>query len=67
MRNKGGRSTRTEHIFNVFTEGELDEKVVVRNFRLTTLHGAIEGKIQEVDVNSIGKRVREIQNYAKSN
>ena len=43
-----GRSTVTEHIQNVFQEGELDEKVVCRNFRLTTQHGAIEGKTQEV-------------------
>lgn len=38
------RTTITEHIQNVFKEGELDEKVVCRNFRLTTQHGAIEGK-----------------------
>lgn len=31
-----GRTTITEHITNVFKEGELDEKVVCRNFRLTT-------------------------------
>jgi len=42
------RTTITEHIQNVFKEGELDEKVVCRNFRLTTQHGAIEGKTQEV-------------------
>jgi hypothetical protein len=34
-----GRSTITEHIGNVFAEGELDEKVVCRSFRLTTQHG----------------------------
>jgi hypothetical protein len=34
------------HISNVFADGELDEKVVCRNFRLTTPHGAIEGKSQ---------------------
>lgn len=31
-----GRTTITEHIANVFKEEELDEKVVCRNFRLTT-------------------------------
>ena len=36
-----GRSTITEHIANVFKEGELDEKVVCRDFRLTSLHGVI--------------------------
>jgi hypothetical protein len=38
-----GRSTITEHIANVFKEGELDEEVVCRDFRLTTSHGAVEG------------------------
>ena len=30
------KATVSEHIKNVFEEGELDEKVVVRNFRTTT-------------------------------
>lgn len=42
-----GRSTITEHIINVFTEGELDENMVCRDFRHTTQHGAIEGKTQD--------------------
>ena len=37
------RTTITEHISNIFKEGELDEKLVCRNFRHTTQHGAIEG------------------------
>lgn len=41
-----GRSTITEHLTNIFNEKELDEKVVCRNFRHTTQHGAIEGKTQ---------------------
>jgi hypothetical protein len=44
------RSTITEHISNIFVEGELVEKVVCRNIRLTTHHVAIEGKPQEKDV-----------------
>jgi len=44
------RSTITEHISNIFVEGELVEKVVSRNIRLTTHHGAIEGNTQEKDV-----------------
>jgi len=44
------RSTINEHIKNVFAEGELDEKVVVRKFRKTTQHGAMAGKTQEVEV-----------------
>ncbi len=64
-----GRSTITEHISNIFSEGELNEKVVCRNFRLTTQHGAIEGKTQEKDVKhynldviiSVGYRVKSLQ------
>jgi hypothetical protein len=43
-----GKSKKTisEHIRNIFNEGELDEIVVVRNIRTTTRHGAIEGKTQ---------------------
>jgi hypothetical protein len=32
------KSTISEHIKHIFEEGELDEKVVVRNFRITTPH-----------------------------
>lgn len=45
-----GRSTITEHISNIFKEGELDPEVVCRDFRHTTLHGAIEGKTQVSEV-----------------
>jgi hypothetical protein len=45
-----GRSTITEHLKQIFADGELDEDVVCRNFRLTTQHGAIEGKTQEKEV-----------------
>ncbi|MBK8807603.1 MAG: virulence RhuM family protein [Bacteroidales bacterium] len=63
------RSTITEHIQNVFKEGELNEEVVCRNFRHTTQHGAIEGKTQEVSVKnynldviiSVGYRVKSQQ------
>ncbi len=41
-----GRTTITEHIQNIFAEGELNEKVVCREFRHTTQHGAITGKSQ---------------------
>jgi hypothetical protein len=64
-----GRTTITEHIANVFGEGELIENVVCRNFRLTTQHGAIEGKTQEKEVKhynldviiSVGYRVKSQQ------
>ena len=36
-----GRSTINEHILNIFKEGELDEKVVCRNFRHTTLRNFV--------------------------
>jgi hypothetical protein len=63
------KSTINEHIKNVFSEGELNEKVVVRKFRITTQHGAIIGKTQEVQVNlynldviiSVGYRVKSTQ------
>lgn len=63
------KSTISEHIKNVFTEGELDEKVVVRKFRTTTQHGAIAGKTQEQEINlynldviiSVGYRVKSQQ------
>lgn len=44
------KSTISEHISNIFKEGELDESVVVRKFRITTPHGAIEGKTQSHDI-----------------
>jgi hypothetical protein len=44
------RVTITEHIKNVFSEGELEENVVCRNFRHTTQHGAIQGKTQDKTV-----------------
>jgi hypothetical protein len=45
-----GRSTITEHLKNIFSDGELDEKVVCRDFRQTTQHGAIKGKTQETQI-----------------
>lgn len=44
------KQTISEHIRNVFEEGELGERVVVRNFRTTTLHGAVEGVTQLKEV-----------------
>jgi len=63
------RNTITEHIQNVFKESELDEKVVCRDFRHTTQHGAIPGKTQEITVKyynldviiSVGYRVKSQQ------
>lgn len=66
-----GKSKKTisEHIRNIFDEGELDEQVVIRKFRTTTRHGAIEGKTQSKEVNfynldvviSVGYRVKSQQ------
>lgn len=64
-----GRTTITEHIQKVFNEGELDEKMVCREFRHTTQHGAIQGKTQEQTVRfynldviiSVGYRVKSPQ------
>ena len=63
------KSTISEHIKNIFSEGELDDNVVVRKFRITTQHGAIPGKTQEVKVKaynldviiSVGYRVKSKQ------
>ncbi|MCE5178307.1 MAG: hypothetical protein LLF81_04065 [Porphyromonadaceae bacterium] len=40
-----GRSTITEHVNNIFQEGELDEESVCRNFR----HTASDGKSYETN------------------
>ncbi len=66
-----GKSKKTisEHIRNLFREGELREDMVVRKFRITTRHGAIAEKTQEVQVNvynldviiSVGYRVKSQQ------
>ncbi|MFZ4570194.1 MAG: RhuM family protein [Bacteroidales bacterium] len=63
------RTTITEHIQNIFNEGELDEQVVCREFRHTTQHGAIQGKTQDKPVKcynldviiSVGYRVKSPQ------
>ncbi|HJH28608.1 MAG TPA: cell filamentation protein Fic [Methanosarcinaceae archaeon] len=63
------KSTISGHIKNIFIDGELDETVVIRKFRTTTKHGAIEGKTQMSDVNlynldvviSVGYRVKSIR------
>ena len=63
------KSTISEHIKHIFEEGELDPNVVVRNFRTTTQHGAIEGKTQSHEVTfynldvviSVGYRVHSLQ------
>ena len=64
-----GRTTITEHLKHIFESGELQEEVVCRKFRLTTQHGAIEGKTQTRDVTfynldaiiSVGYRVNSIR------
>jgi len=59
----------TQHIGNIFKEGELDEKVVCKDSLLTTQHGAIEGKTQTRKIKiynldviiSVGYRVKSKQ------
>ena len=63
------KSTISRHIRNIFTEGELDEKVVVAEIATTSPHGAMKGKTQNnitrvynLDVIiSVGYRVRSKQ------
>ena len=47
---QSSKSNISEHIKHIFEDKELDEAVVVRKFRTTTQHGAIEGKTQTRDV-----------------
>lgn len=66
------KSTISEHLTNIFAEGELDANVVVRENRTTTQHGAIEGKTQENLIHfynldaiiAVGFRVRSKQGTA---
>lgn len=59
----------TQHIGNIFKEGELDENLVCKDFLHTTKHGAIKGRIQESTVKhynldviiSVGYRVKSIR------
>lgn len=59
------KSSISKHLKNIFSEGELDEKVVVAKIATTTPHGAIEGKTQSRETNfynldaiiSVGYRV----------
>ena len=64
-----GRVAITQHIRNIFKEGELEEKVVCKDFLHTTQHGAIKGKEQKINVKyynldviiSVGYRVKSKQ------
>ena len=59
----------TQHIGNIFKEGELQKEVVCKEFLLTTHHGAIQGKTQTAKVQlynldviiSVGYRVKSKQ------
>ena len=63
------KATISEHIKHIFEEGELSEKVVVRKFRTTTQHGAVQGLEQSHETNfynldviiSVGYRVKSRQ------
>lgn len=62
------RSVIGKHINNCFREKELDPEVVCAKFAQTTLHGAMEGKVQVHDVTfynldviiSVGYRVKSV-------
>lgn len=59
----------TQHIGNIFKEGELIKEVVCKDFLLTTQHGAIQGKTQSKKIKlynldviiSVGYRVKSKQ------
>jgi len=59
-----GRTTITEHIGNIFKEGELNQKLVCRDFRHTTQHGAIAGKTSHQD--AIEKAKIEYEKFRKN-
>jgi len=60
------KATISEHIKNIFKDGELKEELVVRDFRTTTQHGAVKGLTQSKNVKfynldvviSVGYRVK---------
>ena len=61
-----GRSTITEHIGNIFKEGELDEIATRRNFRLVRFEGTreVERDVEHYNLYvtiSVGYRVKSIQ------
>jgi hypothetical protein len=61
-----GRSTITEHIGNVFKEGELDPTPTRRNFRLVRLEGnrEVEREVEHYNLDviiSVGYRVKSQQ------
>ena len=61
-----GRSTITEHIGNIFKEGELDENSTRRNFRLVRLEGnrEVERDVEHYNLDviiSVGYRVKSQQ------
>lgn len=41
----------SKHLKNIFEEKELEENMVVSKMENTTIHGAIEGKMQTTDIN----------------
>ena len=55
----------SKHLKNIFSEKELDQKVVISKMEITTQHGALEGKTQTKETNfynldaiiSVGYRV----------
>ena len=59
----------SKHLKNIFEQGELIEEVVVSKMEITTQHGAIPGKTQNMPVNyynldaiiSVGYRVNSVQ------
>jgi hypothetical protein len=66
---QSSKSNISEHIKHIFEEFELQQELVVRKFRTTTKHGAIEGKTQENWTNfynldviiSVGYRVKSLR------
>ena len=60
-----GRSTVTEHIGNIFKEGELDESMVCRDFRYTTRHDLLKQAGGGSYFEELLERIREIRSSEK--
>ncbi|MDR0696609.1 MAG: virulence RhuM family protein [Christensenellaceae bacterium] len=69
---QSSKSNISEHIKRIFADGELDKEVVVRKYRTTTPHGAMQDKTQSHEVDfynldmilAIGYRVNSARGIA---
>lgn len=58
-----GRTTITEHIRNIFEEGELHETMVCRNFRHTTQHSTVDAVIHKFGISEFSTKPTNYYKY----